>query len=611
MLDSEQAKRVEVCRAASRLLAEGRTMGECCLELGVGRSTLERWLMKWREGGEDALASRRSECGRKAVARFVSEAFAAKVRGIRARCHSTTLAWKAAMELPECPPEVRAALAGRYAKGEAVYLPLSLRRLAEVTPELEAKRKSDVEFLHVGLKGRHSDMVIDPRTGCERRLLAGDVYLSDDMSVNHPFWFELPAGETRTRANRGDRLAERWGVAVGRQGLYTVDARGKWLGADLIGRPSDAYTAADVLRHFRHVVETHGMPRLGWILEKGVWCAQSVDGMKVVIDDAARQETVAGLSSLGFEVRHVYTSEGKALVEGAFGRLQNVLDLQERPTVGRHRGEMERVEAVMRRVRAGTVHPRDAGLPHILEEMAEVRKAMATCNESVKRGRIAYGIPDEVWQRDTEAHPLKRLQGEDWGVFLPKKCEVRVFQGHVRASVDGREFRFTDPELFARLGSGYRVLMGFDPDEPQAGCAVWNLEKGVRNCGGWRVGQFLTMAEWSEPAPFFGVDERVEANSGRKRRFTRAFTTAFAATGVWGARAKSGLDRRGVHAEYDGVELEEEGRTETPRPDGDASVALPRASRPRPQMGEREVEAEARRAEELEAALVEAGAFWG
>ena len=615
MFDEEQARRVECCRAAERLLGTGRTMREVCSELGVGRSTLERWRMQWKRGGEEALASGRERCGRKPLARFVGPEFAAKVLGIRARCHSTVLAWQTAIELPDCPGPVRAALEGRFAKGGQVEIPLSLERLCHVTPELEAKRKSDTEFLHTGLKGRHTDMVIDPRTGRERKLLAGDVYLSDDMSVNHPFWFELPEGETLTRAHRGDRLAERWGAAVGRQGLYTIDARGKWLGFDLIGRPSDAYTAADVLRHFRHVVEEFGMPRIGWMLEKGVWCAQSVDGLKAVIDERARKETVAGLASLGFEVRHVWTSEGKALVEGAFGRLQNVLDLQEAPTVGRHRGEMERVEAVLRRVRAGTVHPRDAGVPHILEEAEEVRKAMEKLNETVKRGRIAFGIPDEVWQRDTEAEPLRRLSGADRAVFLPWKTEVAVRQGHVTATVDGREFRFTDPELFAALGTGYRLAIAFDPDEPAAGCALWNLEKGSRNRRGYRPGEFVGMAEWSAPAPFWGLDERVEAAANRKRRFTRAFTTAYAGTGIWGTKGRKGLERRGVHEEFDGVEEVPGDDGQAPRgPSAGGAPALPvpaagsRGGGRR--LSEGEVERQRKRAEELEAELAGCGALW-
>ena len=81
MYDKAQAKRVEVCQAAQRMLACGRTMGECCLALEVGRSTLERWLMKWRNGGEEALASGRHACGRKPLAEAVPEAFAERPVG--------------------------------------------------------------------------------------------------------------------------------------------------------------------------------------------------------------------------------------------------------------------------------------------------------------------------------------------------------------------------------------------------------------------------------------------------------------------------------------------------------------------------------------------------
>lgn len=606
MLDKEQANRVEKCRAAERMLAGGAFMRDVALALGVGRSTLERWLAAWRRDGEEALASGRHACGRKPLAEAVPEAFAKKVLAIRARCHSAVLAWQAAIELPDCPAEIVAALKPRFARGGPVEIPLSLRRLVYVQPELEAKRKSDCEFLHTGLKGRHEDMVIDPRTGRERRLLAGDVYLSDDMSVNHPFWFELPAGETQTRAHRGDKLAERWGVAVGRQGLYTLDARGKWLGVDLIGRPSDAYTAADVLRHFRHVVETHGMPRVGWVLEKGVWCAQSVDGLKVVISDEAREATVAGLASLGFAVKHVFTSEGKALVEGAFGRLQNVLDLQDAPTVGRHRGEMERVEAVLRRVRAGSIHPADAGLPHITEELEEVRKAMQWLNERHKAGRIAFGIPDEVWDRDTSAHPLRRLRGDDAAVFLPWKTETALRQGHVTATVDGREYRFTDPELAAALGAGYRVAAAFDPDEPEAGCAVWNLERGSANRRRYAPGQFIGMLEYSAPAPFWGNNDATAAAAVRKKRFTRAFTTAYAGTGIWGTGTKQGVERRGVHPEFDGIEETGEAARVAKTAGGTPAPPAPK----RRQMDERDVEREAARADAMEAALAGRGAIW-
>ena len=301
------------------------------------------------------------------------------------------------MDDPLCPDALREYLIPKLTSGKPLSLPPSLRRAVKVTPELAAMRLGPTAFGHVGFKSRHSDLVIDPRTGQERKLLAGDIYLSDDMSTNHPFWFNLPDGERRTRAHRGDKLAEKFGVAVGRQGLYTNDARGKWLGVELIGRPTDAYTSADVLRHFRRIIAEWGMPRLAWILEKGVWMARTVDGrMVVVMDDGARQATIAGLSTLGFDVVHVHTSEGKALIEGAFNHLQAVLDLLEIPNVGRHRGEMERVEKVMRRVQTGVIHPADAGIPHIVDQAENLRKGMVYGNCKHKFGRIQNGVPDKI-----------------------------------------------------------------------------------------------------------------------------------------------------------------------------------------------------------------------
>ena len=594
------AEKTKAAREAVRLLGEGRDWREVCRLLKMKRSTLERWVMKWRAGGAAALESRRHQSGRRPVAEDVPEEFARKLRGLAAKCHSAVLAWRRAKDWPDCPPGIRSHLEGLFARGGRIDLPMSLRRLCQVPPEAEAKRKSDTAFGHVALKGRHEAKVRDPRTGRVRELLAGDIYLSDDMSVNHPFWFELPPGETKTRAGRGDKLAERFGVAVGRQGLYTIDARGKWLGVDLIGRPSDAYTAADVLRHFRHVVKGFGLPRLGWVLEKGVWCARTVDGVRVAVDDdGAKKRIVAGLESLGIEVKHVWTSEGKALVEGAFGNLQNWLDLQNNPTVGRQRGEMERIEAVMRRVRAGTVHPQDVGLPDIAQELGEVQAAMLRCNETPKAGRIQEGIPDERWARDTEAHPLAVPESEQWGVFMPWKAETQIRQGHVEATVDGRNYRFTAPEVFAELGSGYRVLMGFDPDDPAAGACCWNLETGARNILRAPPGGWLCNAEYSSPMLLWGDDDDARAaHEARKKRFTRAFTAAWAGTGLWGVGAKKGVEKPGAHSPGGAGDPPAAAAVEPPAPRRRAFSAR--------ELDDIEAALAAKEAE-----LAEAGAFWG
>lgn len=537
--------RVEACRQATELLAGGLPLKKAAAQVGIPLGTLERWLRAWKTGGPDNLAADYSGVGRPAVAEGIPAEFRDFIRRKAAKCGSKALVYQYVVDDPACPEALREYLIPKLTNGKPLSLPLSLRRVANVTPELAAMYRSPVEFGHVGFKSRHSDLVIDPLTGQERTLLAGDIYLSDDMSTNHPFWFELPDGERETRAHRGDKLAEKFGVAVGRQGLYTNDARGKWLGAELIGRPTDAYTSADVLRHFRRILAEFGMPRIGWILEKGVWAARTVDGrMKVVFDDQAREAAVAGLASLGFGVEHVHTSEGKALIEGAFGHLQSVCDLLEIPTVGRKRGEMDRVERVMRQVQQGVIHPEDAGIPHIAAHVGNLQKAQVFCNGKSKHGVIQNGVPDQVWHQDTTAHPLRRLEPEHMGVFMPVKFQTMIRQGCVEKTIDGESFRFSAPELFARIGAGYAVAVAFDPGEPQAGAEIYNLETGSRNMDGVAPNAWLGHAELEAALPLFGYTPEVAASRARRKVFKRAFQSAYAGTGLFGKKAGRAVERR-------------------------------------------------------------------
>ena len=457
---------------------------------------------------------------------------------------SQALTYQWFVDDPRCPDDVREYL---LKMRDPQSLPMSLRRAAHVTPEAKARYRGAVAYEHIAFKCRHNDVVVDPATDEPRALLAGDIYISDDMSVNHPFWYELPAPEMETRARRGDKLAERHGVAVGRQGLYTIDARGKWLGAELIGRPRDAYTSADVLRHFRQVLAEFGMPRIGWVLEKGVWCANTVDGTPaaVVFDDAARDQIVAGLTSLGFMVEHVHTSEGKALIEGAFGHLQKIMDLLEAaPTIGRIRGEMEREKTLMRRVQTGVVHPADAGLPHIDDLIGWVNKAQVFFNGQRKAGRIQKGVPDERWHNDTMEYPLRKLEPQHMGVFMPLKHETEIRQGCVEKKLNGQLYRFSAPELFATLGCGYRVMVAFDPSDPAAGAELFNLEAGSRNLTNAAPGAWLGHAEWEQDRVLFGYTDEVAQSQARRKRFNGAFRDAYAGTGIFGKRAVRANEQR-------------------------------------------------------------------
>ena len=605
--------RVEACRQAVELRASGLPMKKVAARIGIAQGTLERWLRAWKSGGEERLGADYSGVGRPALAECLDEQSRDFIRRKAAMCGSMALAYQFFVDDPACPERLREILVPRLTNGKPLSLPLSLRRAAQVTPELAAARLGPRELLHAGFKSRHKDMVVDPGTGQERKLLAGDIYLSDDMSTNHPFWFHLPDGERETRAHRGDKLAEKFGVAVGRQGLYTNDARGKWLGVELIGRPTDAYTSADVLRHFRRILAEWGLPRIAWVLEKGVWMARTVDGrMAVAIDGAARETTVAGLSSLGFDVIHVHTSEGKALIEGAFAHLQSVLDLLEIPTIGRHRGEMERVEKTMRRVQAGVIHPEEAGLPHITKHVENVQRAMIFFNGKAKFGRIQNGVPDEVWAHDTAAHPLRQLEPSNQGVFMPVKFQTVIRQGCVDKTISGTTYRFHSPE-FARLGAGYRLAVAFDPGEPQAGAEIYNLETGSRNVDGHRPEGFICHAELEAELPLFGYTAEVAASQARRKAHRRAFEAAYAGTGLFGKKAGRAIERREADGRLARMEqnLGDAGGTDPSGrsralPAGNEAGIPPPAFR-RKQLTESDIDTAAAAAAALEARLQEKG----
>ena len=615
-LAPKEKRRLDTCREAQAMISQGKTVAETSKLVGVARGTLERWLRMYRRDGLDGLRSNYSAVGRPAVADCLPPEFADFIRRKAAMCGSMALAYQFCIDDPTCPEELREFLAPKLVGEKPLSLPPSLRRIAKVTPELAAALRGPRALGHIGFKSRHSDLVIDPVTGQERKLLAGDIYLSDDMSTNHPFWFNLPDGERETRAGRGDKLAKKHGVAIGRQGLYTNDARGKWLGCDLIGRPTDAYTSADILRHFRRIIAEWGMPRIGWILEKGVWLARSISGkIKVVIDDGARGAVVAGLSSLGFEVTHVHTSEGKALIEGAFGHLQSVLDLLEIPTVGRVRGEMERVEKMIRRVQTGVIHPEEGGIPYIGAHIQNVQKAMVFCNGKPKFGRIQNGVPDEVWSRDTEAHPLRRLTPEQMGMFLPLKYATSIRQGCVDKMLGGILYRFTSPE-FARLGVGYRLAVAFDPGDASAGAEIYNLETGSRNSSGYSPGQWICHAEHELELPLYGYTEAVRASTARRKAHRRAFAAAYAGTGLFGRGAGRALERRDASGRLERIE-QFHGEAGAPKTDTatrhsgaraplNQQPGLPSISR-RKQMTESEIDAAAAEAAAMEERLRERG----
>jgi hypothetical protein len=126
---------------------------------------------------------------------------------------------------------------------------------------------------------------------------------------------------------------------------------------------------------------------------------------------------------------------------------------------------------------------------------------------------------------------------------------VNIRGGFVTVTIGGDRFAFTNPEVFAELGSGYRVIVCFDPTDPQQGAAILSAAPTSNSHQSLKVGQYLCQAGYSEAsAMFLGPEASCDGNIELRKRYNRAFRAYFTTPGILGrkgVRADEARDGRG------------------------------------------------------------------
>lgn len=506
--------------------------GECSW-LGSGHTAIRRSLdRKWKAfdsaaGDFEVLHDRRKSgmVGRPRTFNLNDEEKNA-LRNLRLKRNSLNLAIEEFVRAPACRHETREKLlhlldqAARERR-EAAW-PLSLKRAAHVTDTEKA--------LFRGTKAAHNQAMVNKRgawwrdeEGRDHKLVAEDIWESDDYSCNAPYYVEDP---------------ETADIRLCRQMLCTMDVlTAGWRGADAVGRERDAYRAEDILRHMLRTIDAHGtMPRI-WRLERGVWESQVIDGIKL------SDGTIwGGLGEL-FHVEHVFTSRGKGLIESSFNVLQNRVDHRS-ATIGRNRGEFERAAKEHQRIN-GTRTPssigdaRTAGFWSASECADEHLKQMSEMNRLPRKRNMLGGsyAPDDLMV-DYPSSQRKLPESERWR-FCAAKREATVQGGFVQASIRQypRPFRFmvNGVEDGVYLPNGFRVLIAFDPAEPAAGCHVFNAERSSKNREGWGFAEKLLVALPEMEIP--QVDLSRSGDFTARKRAAAAARTEFRAIVPLGRRS--------------------------------------------------------------------------
>ena len=267
-------------RAAAVMDYQGRRPGETTGDIAhrhrVPRQTLLRWVAEAARADREPDADPSpSKLGRPASWQFTEHESLA-LRHLRARHDSLDTAVRRFLDAEACRTETRAWLSG-YLDSAAIrrgrhHWPSCLRRAAHLSPEDRDAFRGRKALADRAASGERGLYWLDAE-GQEHALRAGDIWESDDMSLNEPFTYVDPA------TGRSE---------VGRQILFSQDVYSRqWLGFDMEGRERDAYRAEDITDHILGVIDAWGLP-LVWRVERGAWENTALDG--IALDNARARE---------------------------------------------------------------------------------------------------------------------------------------------------------------------------------------------------------------------------------------------------------------------------------------------------------------------------------
>jgi hypothetical protein len=560
--DADQVRALSRRRIVDALLplrAAGKSYEECEAVLGQSAATLWRLEKAWKAGGDAALATKHANAGRPKLARpaetggvFSAEAIS-YVKRLTIKSESLPLALERLSDAGPCSPEGRA-LIDRY-RHSGDYPP-SFYSLFHVTAEEWALAKGEKTFDGVTHTARRGMWYIDEE-GKRVELFSGALVEADDVSIDVPYWVQLPDGS----------------FSCGRQVLCFRDRRSrKWLGAYGVARERDSYRGEDIARATRELIEAWGLVER-FRFERGSWESACVEGIKV--DDGRGGETRWGGFTSVVPVDHVFTSRAKGTVEGGFRMFHKVLGLHG-VRIGKKRGEYEEPTADMLAVNAGKKDPRECGFIAWADLLGVFDRVFTLLNQRPVffQEIAAKRAPDDVWAQDMAARPGGRLPALDASLawhFLPVKAEVGASiaqAGHVKVSVPGYPLPF-----FFRIGGpgvcfvgsgvpaegierqlpfierGHRLIVAFDPQRAAEGAIIFNAERGPRNTQGWRPFQKLMLAPLAAESPQFSLQPGA-ARDGDDLTAKRARDTqvraGFTSIGLYGQGA------RHVRQDHDG-----------------------------------------------------------
>lgn len=435
---------------AQTLIGSGWTLPKAAEEVGVKYKTLWRWMQDLtRHGGDVEAVAKGKPIGRPPLKLTDEEVVKvqARVKGgmsevmaLRMSCHEG---------------EIRGEIAARLLASKSKHwIPEVIRRQIKVAEAVKVYHNSprDFRLRHLSTPRRN----VSVRAGMEIPDEAGDVFVSDDMTVNFGWWTPWPFGDSD--------CSKRFGVKVTRgQLLVTMDLVSlKFLHFSLLVRTGESYRANDIWAEYGRIFRSVGMPRKSIIHEGGNWEGKHIHGEK--IQGADEELRIGGLNHLGVDAIRSYSPKTKP-IEGRFNYLQTAMESLP-GNLGREK-EGRKEWAIYNRCAAGVLDPREY-LPSQTQIADKIQSLMTFLDSEPVEGRVK-GIPQEIWDASVTSRPLKTPPRDMGWVFArdarlltiptkgPLKCRFK--------QSTGEEELYFDDTSFVFVPRGLKVMAHFDPLE--------------------------------------------------------------------------------------------------------------------------------------------------
>jgi hypothetical protein len=285
---------------------------------------------------------------------------------------------------------------------------------------------------------------------------AGDWFQGDDVTLNHYYWEETPAGI----------------VAMRGQWLLFVDVRTNYiLGFAL---HSERHYNARIIREcITRIHDQYGLPRQGFYFEKGIWKnariltgAQRGDELPFTVTEEGLREFV--------RFKHARTPRAK-VIERIIGILQN--ETEELPGyVGRNEitDHYERIQQKLAQARLGKI-PYASFLFSKEQWIRQLEQVCERYNEEEQGVKLGGLSPREAWEWHFTT-PLMRLPAPLRFLLANHRKPLRVTRNGIRLICKGQS-HFYRNAVTSRL-INQEVLVWYQTDEEvPASITITDLER--------------------------------------------------------------------------------------------------------------------------------------